>query len=292
MTVWVRYYNRRFYPRHPRGWRRFTVVLPQSLLDVSIHATLAGGDWGNRHLRAGRGCFYPRHPRGWRHAGRPLQAAEGMVSIHATLAGGDSFSTWARFPSMLFLSTPPSRVATVRRKTHVILLSVSIHATLAGGDVIISAELDVQVWFLSTPPSRVATALTRICKTRREFLSTPPSRVATLQQGHHHAEQEGFYPRHPRGWRRSSFCLFSFCLLCFYPRHPRGWRHPHNDPGGNQQVVSIHATLAGGDTLNLYVRFSVLKFLSTPPSRVATDLMRDADSKDRVSIHATLAGGD
>ena len=35
-----------FYPRHPRGWRPVVAVLRHDLALVSIHATLAGGDFG------------------------------------------------------------------------------------------------------------------------------------------------------------------------------------------------------------------------------------------------------
>ena len=57
----------RFYPRHPRGWRHCGVVSNQPLRRVSIHATLAGGDWKYPSWSNPRGvCFYPRHPRGWR----------------------------------------------------------------------------------------------------------------------------------------------------------------------------------------------------------------------------------
>ena len=84
--------------------------------------------------------------------------------------------------------------------------------------------------------------------------------------------------------------------------------------GGVEGLVSIHATLAGGDPANaqdneLTVKFlstppsrvatsrktrslSVISFLSTPPSRVATLLSGLASSALLVSIHATLAGGD
>ena len=56
--------------------------------------------------------------------------------------------------------------------------------------------------------------------------------------------------------------------------------------------VSIHATLAGGDNIRLFVQLLIRQFLSTPPSRVATG-MRDGYSREEgVSIHATLAGGD
>ncbi len=79
--------------------------------------------------------------------------------------------------------------------------------------------------------------------------------------------------------------------------------------------VSIHATLAGGDGLKITPHAKPGKFLSTPPSRVATragagrlqrrlrfyprhprgwrlDLVADNGDRAYVSIHATLAGGD
>ena len=79
-----------FYPRHPRGWRRASALCVRHRLDVSIHATLAGGD---AYRGAGQAppdsCFYPRHPRGWRRINKRYG-----------------------FRSEMFLSTPPSRVAT------------------------------------------------------------------------------------------------------------------------------------------------------------------------------------
>ena len=59
-----------FYPRHPRGWR-LPAILSQFVKDeVSIHATLAGGDVRIVPDVCFGLCFYPRHPRGWRHVGR------------------------------------------------------------------------------------------------------------------------------------------------------------------------------------------------------------------------------
>ena len=55
----------------------------------------------------------------------------------------------------------------------------------------------------------------------------------------------------------------------FYPRHPRGWR-------------PVTGSLAYGDS----------EFLSTPPSRVATEPVYQQRGRQRVSIRATLAGGD
>ena len=146
--------------------------------------------------------FYPRHPRGWRLVQSPRRCARKSVSIHATLAGGDA--------EIVFFPRAQSEV--------------SIHATLAGGDRGALA-----------PPDG-----------GRPFLSTPPSRVATHRPGDLQPPGYCFYPRHPRGWRRSTSgrrarrnnvsihatlaggdLRASAChprCSCFYPRHPRGWR--------------------------------------------------------------------
>ena len=59
------------------------------------------------------------------------------------------------------------------------------------------------------------------------------------------------------------------------------------------QKVSIHATLAGGDYGNEQIYLLRCRFLSTPPSRVATVVAVVGGAVGvEVSIHATLAGGD
>ena len=65
------------------------------MYEVSIHATLAGGDFPGFPLRRGR-----------------------RVSIHATLAGGDGSCRCGKDQLKLFLSTPPSRVATNSEAGH------------------------------------------------------------------------------------------------------------------------------------------------------------------------------
>ena len=101
------------------------------------------------------------------------------------------------------------------------------------------------------------------------FLSTPPSRVATAQFVGGLLVQLGFYPRHPRGWRR--FVHYGkLCKRSFYPRHPRGWRLFLSQDCRAGLTVSIHATLAGGDSMTRQRLCRTAWFLSTPPSRVAT----------------------
>ena len=220
----------------------------KSAIDVSIHATLAGGDaikvWPNSRwsvflstppsrvatAAAARNSqdafsFYPRHPRGWRPKLPCKNTLSIAVSIHATLAGGDASSSSSIDSRRLFLSTPPSRVATAK-----------------GLD-----KVTDKLEFLSTPPSRVATALAKIagdfyyvsihatlaggdfggssCSSISSmFLSTPPSRVAT------------------------------FVLL---KKHKNSRVSIHATLAGGDadakkmrtelRKVSIHATLAGGD---------------------------------------------
>ena len=81
--------NESFYPRHPRGWRRYSREEGKAYMMVSIHATLAGGDHTLKQTATANFCFYPRHPRGWRQTYK-----------------SDNYQ------AIMFLSTPPSRVAT------------------------------------------------------------------------------------------------------------------------------------------------------------------------------------
>ena len=92
----------RFYPRHPRGWRRQP---------------------GRRANHPNHRRFYPRHPRGWRQTLCRGLRHLGGVSIHATLAGGDQICCKSLPSTHAFLSTPPSRVATRRQKPIMNILS-------------------------------------------------------------------------------------------------------------------------------------------------------------------------
>ena len=169
-----------------------------------------------------------------------------------------------------------------------------------------------------------------------EFLSTPPSRVATCSLNVFIILFGRFYPRHPRGWRPGLYQKYFRIHIRFYPRHPRGWRPPdHRHPGKcytflstppsrvatfsldqvtrqgivsihatlaggdfcrkssrTPSMVSIHATLAGGDDVEPIAYLPGLTFLSTPPSRGATPQPLSSGGVGIVSIHATLAGGD
>ena len=218
---------------------------------------------------------------------------DNKVSIHATLAGGDGEHSVVIPDADKFLSTPPSRVATYRLYLAGWAVHVSIHATLAGGDLSFAVIVGASTMFLSTPPSRVATCGKGEDRgMKRVFLSTPPSRVATRLPRACPPCSRCFYPRHPRGWRpvnaagRAVVGVFlstppsrvatvwtpmrGSAYRRFYPRHPRGWRPGRSWRSYSHSCVSIHATLAGGDRRWRCPRSSAGRFLSTPPSRVAT----------------------
>ena len=262
--------------------------------DVSIHATLAGGDSHHDHPRD--------HPRD--------------VSIHATLAGGDIDLAGILAQGCVFLSTPPSRVATEKRSTRTTrkssfyprhprgwrLLSVwadaqrvvvSIHATLAGGDSTISRLAARHFSFLSTPPSRVATghslhhiqpAFVSIHATLAggdvgvcllfppvlAFLSTPPSRVATRVAHNLLFLLSAFLSTPPSRVATQAVTASSSVL--------------HN--------VSIHATLAGGDLQGIAEGHQKKCFYPRHPRGWRLNTITSEKNSVHVSIHATLAGGD
>ena len=57
-------------------------------------------------------------------------------------------------------------------------------------------------------------------------------------------------------------------------------------------LISIHASLAGGDAPPVCVRSARARFQSTPPSREATAAYSRVADRWPISIHASLAGGD
>ena len=124
----------RFYPRHPRGWRLAGDNDLNLFHNVSIHATLAGGDGESVPVLQVRRRFYPRHPRGWRHQylDKPMQMSR-------------------------FLSTPPSRVATGGRGGASQRLLGFYPRHPRGWRPLVAASASHHSMFLSTPPSRVAT---------------------------------------------------------------------------------------------------------------------------------------
>ena len=85
-----------FYPRPPRGGRRWTSWLLPKRPAISIHALREEGDRSSSPRRARRINFYPRPPRG----GRPLLQLGDVhliaISIHALREEGDNQEIYAQ----------------------------------------------------------------------------------------------------------------------------------------------------------------------------------------------------
>ena len=123
-----------FYPRPPRGGRRF-----------------------GRVSRMSKFNFYPRPPRGGR-LGRSLRFHRPhTISIHALREEGDSQKAPTRISTSVFLSTPSARRATVFSGVDSPEKIISIHALREEGDCINSVLDSGILKFLSTPSARRAT---------------------------------------------------------------------------------------------------------------------------------------
>ena len=78
----------------------------------------------------------------------------------------------------------------------------------------------------------------------------------------------------------------------FYPRHPRGWRlHSFASAAVAPSFLSTPPSRVATDQFGGECHYNKW-FLSTPPSRVATRNQGKFILVETVSIHATLAGGD
>ena len=213
--------------------------------------------------------FYPRPPRGGRLQRSFFTPAGKTISIHALREEGDRKTTMKKLAE-LFLSTPSARRATAASAAfarfaiyfyprpprggrqrpavfHTDSELISIHALREEGDVVCGQAVRFDNLFLSTPSARRATSCIR-CLRKSTFY---------------------FYPRPPRGGRRTygkvprrrdrisihalreegdaSPNHFVLALINFYPRPPRGGRPFKN-------CVQVTACL----------------FLSTPSARRAT----------------------
>ena len=239
--------NHHFYPRPPRGGRQVDRFGFPCGYVISIHALREEGDGSKVPQSLCHLHFYPRPPRGGR-----------LVDIFKRHAPNEFLSTpSARRATVsvlnaitdldVFLSTPSARRATLsigaiccarcyfyprpprggrprswtsttampnfyprpprggRRGMPDLLLvqgGISIHALREEGDPEGICLLVQGVQFLSTPSARRATSHRRCCRAGLGY----------------------FYPRPPRGGRRSALGVHSGRRINFYPRPPRGGR--------------------------------------------------------------------
>ena len=217
----------------------------------------------------------------------------------------------------LFLSTPSARRATIPAITSASSSGISIHALREEGDwqfleIFLRTCISIHAlreegdsraakWcaiiygFLSTPSARRATDIrVSISPIFSSFLSTPSARRATTRsESASRSSPANFYPRPPRGGRRTGCPLSGYYKVIsihalreegdaehtkslfeikkhFYPRPPRGGRRTPGAHGKPAPGISIHALREEGDRSHYAQIESGDKFLSTPSARRAT----------------------
>ena len=170
-----------FYPRPPRGGRRKTFVGSEKMMKLFLSTPSARrATYQPAPPYPEEAYFYPRPPRGGRQPYRPPCLPPYPISIHALREEGDSpinsRSQWAL---------------------------ISIHALREEGDGdhrLFQLPFKISIHALREEGDSVASTM---CFTSVRFLSTPSARRATSLQSTGSVLLLYFYPRPPRGGRRS-----------------------------------------------------------------------------------------
>ena len=191
-----------------------------------------------------------------------------------------------------FYPRPPRGGRRGRPAGRSLFLAISIHALREEGDFTVSNSFSPVSIFLSTPSVRRATGqqdtYRRLCGISIHALREEGDVAEALfSEG-----LKDFYPRPPRGGRRSS-APNTPATRNFYPRPPRGGRlallasflglitisiHALREEGdvspspcaSASMSISIHALREEGDVIVCLLEAVVIVFLSTPSVRRAT----------------------
>ena len=236
-----------FYPRPPRGGRRGFLAGSWQRFSISIHALREEGDPFRSASFRRSAYFYPRPPRGGRHCWAKIVLNHVEISIHALREEGDT------------------RAGARLQKRR-----ISIHALREEGDHCPAAQQHrLEVISIHALREEGDHTITTPLSQRRRFLSTPSARRATRWRDTSRQKRAYFYPRPPRGGRRSSFeRLTTYMTISihalreegdpgaadrtasadnFYPRPPRGGRPPAAATCSPPDTISIHALREEGD---------------------------------------------
>ena len=170
----------------------------------------------------------------------------------------------------IFLSTPSARRATYAFKSGFARFSISIHALREEGD----------------DPVRV------LCNPFLIFLSTPSARRATVFNLENFFNGDDFYPRPPRGGRRSRRCR------CCRSRPIS--IHALREEGDVDEaevvaqpvVISIHALREEGDAITPHLLRSRRNFYPRPPRGGRPRVVGREIAVTQISIHALREEGD
>ena len=267
-TVYTRAAN--FNPRTPCGVRPRSPSIRYISPPISIHAPLAGCDFGVRRHGHGRlADFNPRTPCGVRRRDERGQLwAVGFQSTHP-LRGATVGSQITHTVSGEFQSTHPLRGATIHIIACAVSGVISIHAPLAGCDQTITGVIGAAGDFNPRTPCGVRPVRRGGQPQLKAFQSTHPLRGATSP-----AEAAPYAPaisiHAPLAGCDSASAIRFRAAYAFQSTHPlRGATKPRIIALA-ADGISIHAPLAGCDVSTNSSMNSALSFQSTHPLRGAT----------------------
>ena len=187
-----------FYPRPPRGGRRWPCPVRHQRGQISIHALCEEGDDRGPHTRAVALNFYPRPLRG----GRRELVADALkfehISIHALCEEGDYLS----FAPVSWISYFYPRPLRGGRPQHPL----------------------PDVAFLSTPSARRATAAIELPDGWEDDFYPRPLRGGRLHDLRHPVQQNQISIHALREEGDVMFQTLRAFIRYFYPRPPRGGR--------------------------------------------------------------------
>ena len=182
---------------------------------------------------------------------------------------GATCSTRPRHRRVRFQSTHPLRGATGLPNILHIMDAISIHAPLAGCDMALIMPFIMPSTFQSTHPLRGATQ-GAIRQAPRSVHFNPRTPCGVRHDACNvHRDRYHFNPRTPCGVRRRRTRTGRFATN-FNPRTPCGVRRTVCDEVESEELISIHAPLAGCDCAALARHRSYARFQSTHPLRGAT----------------------
>ena len=214
--------------------------------------------------------FYPRSPRGERRTPKCSSTAFRKFLSTLPARGATNLRNAIAYTPNIFLSTLPARGATVLCDVLCHLVkAISIHAPREGSDTYDEEHLPVIDKFLSTLPARGATCSTENSAAGSRFLSTLPARGATLIILWYNITRRDFYPRSPRGERRTTTWKSGPTprISIHAPREGSDGRQPVNIPLGD---ISIHAPREGSDISMQLRKISAMISIHAP--REGSDL--------------------
>ena len=196
--------------------------------EISIHALREEGDAPSGRNTPDTPNFYPRPPRGGRRP--PLQSIPRNTRFLSTPSARRATRSFDLSQPIIRISIHALREEgdRLRPRSCVVFSHISIHALREEGDFSSSQYLtrvgdfyprpprggrrtnqaicQLGYQFLSTPSARRATPSARSSKWAKLFLSTPSARRATWPWTVFVALPADFYPRPPRGGRRTARC--------------------------------------------------------------------------------------